>query len=76
MISVELEKLKGKNLEVKVLRLNLTLIEGGFKLDRIFYGAQLKPLSFPHGWSQVRKLKEDLGMFSTKNVKIEFFEFK
>ena len=55
-----------------MFRLNLTLIEGDFNLDRNFYGGKLKPLSFPHGKNEVRKLEEQLGLFSIKNLKKSF----
>ena len=55
-----------KNLEDKVFRLNLTLIEGDFKLDRRFYGTELKPLSIPRGRSELRKPREHFKMFFTK----------
>ena len=64
-----MKKLERKNLEHKLFRLNLTSIEGDSKLDRIFYGAELKPLSFQHGKIEVRKLKGQLGLFSKNKCK-------
>ena len=64
-----LKKLERKNLEDKMYRLNLTLVENDVKVDRIIYSAELKPLSLPLGKNEVRKLKEHLGMFSIKNCK-------